>query len=155
MLVVRQELHHAFLCTCRNLVRATLASNLKVDSVTGFGVDTAHLPQACVADTALSLTHGRRFLVAGDGMTNQTSNLELLGGKDFEIGVETHEKVVIFVLVEDTGERLLVHRRCEAVRQDHVSTSGVNEPLHLKETDLIQTTSKDIDNVAIVRDALG
>ena len=155
VLVVREELHHALLCTCCNLVGATLASNLEVDTITGFWVDTAHLPQACVTNTTLGLTDRRRLLVAGNGMTNQTSDLQLLGGKDLEIGVEAHKQVVVLVLVEDTSERLLVHGRCEAVRQDHVSTCGVDKPLHFKKTDLIQTTSKNIDNVTVVRDALG
>jgi hypothetical protein len=36
-----------------------------------------------------------------------------------------------------------------------VSTGGVRETAHLEKTDLIKTSSEDIDNVAVLRNALG
>jgi hypothetical protein len=36
-----------------------------------------------------------------------------------------------------------------------MTTGRIAEPLHFKKTDLIQTTSKDVDNVAIVGGPLG
>lgn len=36
-----------------------------------------------------------------------------------------------------------------------MSTCGVTEALHLKETNLVQTTSKDVDDVSVVRGTFG
>lgn len=155
VLVVCEELHHALLGSGLHLVGAALAGNLKVDTVRRLRVDTAHLPRAGVSDTALGLANGNGLLVVRDSVTDQTGDLQLLRGENLEVGVESHEQVVLVVLVEDAHERLLVHGRCKAIRQNHVSTGAVRKAAHLEQTDLVKTTSEDINDVAVLRHALG
>ena len=104
VLVVCDELHNGLLRAALHLVWPTLTSDLEVDTVAGFWVDTAHVPETGVADTALGLANGYGLLVARDGVANQSRHLELLGGQDLEAGIEAHEQVVVGVLVKDTGE---------------------------------------------------
>lgn len=63
--------------------------------------------------------------------------------------------MVVGVLVKHTDKRLLELRGCEAIRKKHVTTGIVGQVLHFQKTNLIETPSEDIDNVTIVRGALG
>jgi len=155
VLVVCDELHDSLLWSTSHLVRSTLTGNLEVDTVAGFRVDTAHVPETCVANTALGLANRHTLLVSRNCVSDQTGNLELLRCEDLQTGVEAHEQVVVGVLVEDSGERLLVHGRCEAVCQDHVSSGHICQTSHLEQADLVETSGKDIDDMAVVCDALG
>lgn len=156
VLVIGQELHHALILTGLEVRwSSALSSNLEVDAVTRFRVDAAHFPRTGIADAALRLTDGRRLLVHGDSMSYQARNLEFFRGKNLQRCVETHEEVVIIILVKDACKGLLVHGRRKTVRQDHVATGGVGKPLHLKKADLIQAAGKDIDDMTVMRNALG
>lgn len=42
-------------------------------------------------------------------MANETSDLELLCGENFEVGIEGHQQIIVRILVEDSRKRLLVH----------------------------------------------
>jgi hypothetical protein len=84
----------------------------------------------------------------------QPSDLQFLRCEYFEGSVETHKQVIVAILVKDTSEGLPVHGRREAVCQDHVAAGGVGESLHFEQTDLVETSGENIDNVAIVCDAL-
>lgn len=88
-------------------------------------------------------------------MTNQTTEFQLLCGEDLEVGIKSHEKIVIGVFVKDTCKGLLVHGRSKAVRQNHMSTCRVGKTAHFEQTNLIKTSGKDIDNMAVVGNALG
>ena len=86
-------------------------------------------------------------------MADQAGDLELLGRQHLERGVEGHQEVVVGILIEDAHEALLEHGRRETVGQDHVTARRVGQTLHLQQADLIETTSKDVDHVAIMRRA--
>lgn len=123
MLIISKELHDRSLRASLHLIAATLVCNLEVYAVAGLGIDATHLPSACVANAAFRLAHSNRFLIERHCVTDQTGDLELFGGEDFKVGVETHEQVVICILVKYTSKGLLVHGRGEAIGQDHMATS--------------------------------
>src|SRR5690606_32600384 len=52
--------------------------------------------------------------------------------------------------VKDLDERLTEHGGGEGVGQDHVAAGGVGEGLHFKKTDLVETSGKDVNDVAVV-----
>jgi hypothetical protein len=105
MLVISQELHHAFVLTRLELSwPATLASDLEIDAITSFRVDTTHLPGTGVTDTTLCFANGCGLLIQADGVANQSSNFQLLGCQNFERGVEAHKKIVVGVLIKHTRE---------------------------------------------------
>lgn len=154
VLVICEELNHSPLRTLLHRCWSTLICDLEVNAIARLGVNPAHLPSARVADAALGLADAARFLIEGDCMANETSDLELLGSEDLQRGIEAHQQVIIFVLVKDSDKRLFELGRGEAVSQDHVTACEVRQILHFQKTDLVQTASKDVDDVSIVRSAL-
>ena len=88
-------------------------------------------------------------------MADQACNFELLGREYLQRRVEAHQEGVIGVFIEDSQEGVLEHGRREAVGQNHMSSSGVRETLHRQQSDLIKTTGKNVDDVAVLCCALG
>ena len=156
MLIICQKLHHALVLAWLELGRAAaLAGDFEINAITGFRVDAAHLPRASVANAALGFSDRGGFLVQGDSVSDQASNLQLLSRQNFQGSVETHEEVIICVFVEHPRKGLFVHGRREAVGQDHVTTSRIREALHFEEANLIQASSEDVNDVTIVCNSLG
>ena len=60
-------------------------------------------------------------------MTNQTSNLQLLGREHLKGCIEPHLQVSMVILFKDLNEALLEHRRSEAVGQDHVAAGRIGQ----------------------------
>lgn len=75
--------------------------------------------------------------------------------QDLESSVEAHLQVPVVVFVERSQETLLEDRSHERVGDDHETVGSVGEGLHLEQTDLIETTSVNVDGVTILRCALG
>src|SRR5271163_3753656 len=88
-------------------------------------------------------------------MSNQASDLQLLRCNDFKRSIKAHQEVVICVLFEDSNKGLLELRSCETVGKNHMAASRVWQALHLKQTYLIETTGKDINNMPIVSSPFG
>lgn len=155
VLVVCEELDESLLLSwLLVLCRTRLVGNLEIHSNAGRWLHTAKLPRASVANTALRLSNRRRLFVQRNGVSNQTSNLELLGGENLQRGIEAHEEIVVGILVENFDKTLPKHGRRKAVGQNHMAASVVGQRLHFQKTDLVETAGKNVDNVAIVGGAL-
>ena len=63
-----------------------LVHDLKIDTVGSLGGHAAHLPGRGVADTNLGLAYRGRLLVGRDGMSDQTTDLELASSLYQRIG---------------------------------------------------------------------
>lgn len=61
-----------------------LVHDLKVDGIGRLGGHTAHLPGRSVTDTNLSFSYRGGLFVGRDCMSNQSTNLEFLGGLFFK-----------------------------------------------------------------------
>lgn len=149
MLVVRQELNHAFLWGLW-VGSGPLTGDLEIDTVAGPGINAAHLPGACVPNAAFRLSNRNRLFVEGDGMPNEARHFQLLGCQHFKGGIKAHEKVVIAVFLKDANERLFEHRGREAIRQNHMAARRVAKTLHFQEADLVQAASEYVDDVAVM-----
>ena len=68
-----------------------------------------------------------------------------------ESGIEAHLQESSLVLVEHTEEALLEDGCRERVRQDDDTIGRVWHGLHLEQSDLIQATGEQVDDVTVVR----
>lgn len=87
-------------------------------------------------------------------MTNETGDLQFFGRQYLQRGIEAHDQIVIRVLVKYSNKRLPELRGCKAVGEDHMSTRGIGQALHFQQADLIQATSENIHDVAVMSSAL-
>lgn len=111
--------------------------------------ERADLPSGSLTDTDLGLTDTRRLLVGGNDVTNHTGDFEFFGSHDFECTVEAHLQIPSLVLGKASEETLPEDCGGKGIRDDHESVGGVRQVLHFEETDLIQTTSVDVDSVTV------
>jgi hypothetical protein len=70
---------------------------------------------------------------------------------DVKRSVEAHLEVPLFVLVEESQEALLEDRCGERIRKNNDTVGRIGQGLHLLQTDLVQATSEEIDDVSVVR----
>lgn len=74
----------------------------------------------------------------------------LLSYLDVESGVESHLKMSLVILVEDTQETLLEDGGCERIRQHNDTIGRIGKRFHLEQADLIQTSGKEINDVSVI-----
>lgn len=88
-------------------------------------------------------------------MANKSRNLELLSREHFQGRVEAHEQIITRIFVKYPDERLFELRRRKAVRKKHMTTGVIHQVLHFQKPDLVKAASKYINDMTIVRSALG
>ena len=59
--------------------------------------------------------------------------------------VEAHCDLIVLIALKDLDERLFEDLGVERIGQDHVAVREIRKGLHFEETDLIQTSSEDIN----------
>jgi hypothetical protein len=94
------------------------------------------------------------FLVVGDAGTNDTADLELLGGLDIKGGIEGQDKIAV-LLDEEPLEGLLEDGGVEGVGEDHKPAGPAEAGLHFQQSHLVITSHKQVNDVARVRGPLG
>jgi hypothetical protein len=75
--------------------------------------------------------------------------------QDFESTVETHLQVTLLILGECPKQTLLEDCSHKRIGNDHETVGSVCQRLHLEQTDLIKTSSVDIDGVTVLGCSLG
>jgi hypothetical protein len=75
--------------------------------------------------------------------------------QDLESSVESHLQITLLILGECSQQTLLEDGSHERIGDDHETVRSVGQRLHLEETDLIKTSSIDVDGVAVLRCPLG
>jgi hypothetical protein len=70
-------------------------------------------------------------------------------------GIEAHLQMTLIILVEHPQEALLEYGSCEGVRQHDDPIRRIGQGLHLQQTDLVETASKQVDGMAVIGCALG
>jgi PHP family Zn ribbon phosphoesterase len=75
--------------------------------------------------------------------------------QDLESTVESHLQVTLLILGECPEQTLLEDGSHERIGDYHETVGSVCQRFHLEQTDLIETSSVDIDGVTVLRCSLG
>jgi hypothetical protein len=75
--------------------------------------------------------------------------------QDLESTVESHLQVTLLILGECPKQTLLENCSHERIGDDHETVCSVCQRFHLEQTDLIETSSIDIDGVTVLGCSLG
>jgi hypothetical protein len=75
--------------------------------------------------------------------------------QDLESTVESHLQVTLLILGECPEQTLLENGSHERIGDDHETVRSVCQRFHLEQTDLIKTSSVNVDGVTVLRCSLG
>jgi hypothetical protein len=141
--------------------------HLKVDGGRRAWGDGVNLPCRRLSDTDLCFTHAPRFLPCRNSVTNETRHFKFLRRLHTSIRdntkriredsylyierrIEPHEKESLIILVEQTQKTLLEDGSRKRIGEYDDTIGRIWQGPHLQQTNLIETSSKQVDRVTVV-----
>mmetsp|Transcript_56745 Transcript_56745/g.160097 ORF Transcript_56745/g.160097 Transcript_56745/m.160097 type:complete len:852 (+) Transcript_56745:50-2605(+) len=132
-----------------------LGCHIKVEGDGRALVEGAGDPLGCGTLADLGLRNTGPLLGERREAPDSPAALELTGGEDLELGVETQVQVARLVAVEHLAERVLEDVHAEGVAHHHEAAGLVGQHLHLVQPHLVEGAGEDVDGEAAVDGSLG
>ena len=129
------------------LLRSLIVYNIIIECYWLVLINTSNIPFVSSTSTHLIVWNVYVLRYSNGGyLTNSSLNLDLFWAQMHYLSQESHLKFSIFINFEELLETLLKHWVTERISHDIETTSTLETSLHFKDTDLIQSCHKQIDN---------